>query len=119
MTATNDPVEFFYEWAGYGYTPGKETPERGRRNGAVALADAERRAAELGWSFEWEIDPHIDSSDFSDDPEPWQLWCCCCRDEDGNVLSSLSGIDFGRDVEPWGQPYRRVVQAELALEALD
>jgi hypothetical protein len=38
------------------------------------------------------------------------------RDKAGKVVQSLGGVDFGRDGDPWGQPYARVVEAELALE---
>lgn len=119
MMATKlSPVEFFYEHAGYGYDPKKETEEQGKRRNAESLAAAERRASDEGLSFEWSVDPHIDSSDFEDSGESWQLWDCLCRSESGEVLASLGGIDFGRDGEPWNDPYRRVVEAELAQEGL-
>ena len=111
------PEGFFYDQAGYGYQPDQETKEEERRRCARQLAEAERVASEAGFSYEWEIDLSGDSSEFNDDPEPWALWCCVCRDMDGAFMASLYGIDFGRDGEPWGQPYRRVVEAELALEA--
>ena len=103
---------FFLKHAGYSYNPATETRAQGRRNTARMLAAAEKSAA--GCSFEWSIDPDIDSSEWSDDPEPWQTWQCIMRDESGRVVNSLHGIDFGRDGEPWGDPYRRVVEAELA-----
>lgn len=113
------PAAFFYEWAGTSYVPGVETMEQGKRRGASALADAERIAREAGCSFEWTIDPDADSSCWSDDPEPWDQWQLIVRGPDGEVLTSLGGVDFGRDGEPWGDPYRRVCEAECALEVLD
>lgn len=104
---------FFREHAGFSYRPGKETPAQGRARCAARLAAAERDSG--GLTFEWEIDPDCDSSDFSDDPDPWPLWVCICRDESGAIVDSLSAIDFGRDGDPWSNPYRRVVQAEIAL----
>ena len=109
--------QFFLKHAGFSYKSG--ATEREKKNaqarGARKLADAERRATQNGYSFSWETDT-IDSSDFSDDPNPWALWICVMRDPQGRVVESLSGIDFGRDGEPYGDPYARVVQAELALE---
>ena len=114
----NKAEAFFYEHAGYSYKPGEETPEQGRERGAKALAAAEHFASENGYSFNWLIDPEIDSSDYSDEDPAWELWGCIMRDEQGEVRQSLWAIDFGRDKEPWGEPYRRVVEAELALEEM-
>ena len=108
--------QFFYEHAGYSYRPDKETQDEGRLRCAAAYAIAERLACEAGYSFHWSIDQDIDSSDWSDDPDPWQLWECVMRHLNGDVCASLSGIDFGRDGKPWSDPYRRVVEAELASE---
>jgi hypothetical protein len=110
-------VEFFYEHAGYSYDPKTQTEAEGRREGALALVKAELWAAGEGISFEWSVD-ELDSGEWSDDPEPWQQWVCVARDIDGSVRASLGGIDFGRDGDPYNSPYRRVVQAELALEAM-
>lgn len=110
---------FFYRNAGYSYTPGKETKEQGRRRCARALAAAERAALDAGASFEWDTDPDCTSADFSDADPPWRLWICIARDANGDVFASLGAIDFGRDGSPWRDPYRRVVEAELALEMPD
>ena len=112
------PAEFFYENAGVSYDPRKETEEQGRRRGAKSLAKAEKLAHERGYSFHWEQDD-ITSAEFSDDPNPWAIWRCLVRDESGEVVGSLGGVDFGRDGEPWGDNYRRVVEAELAYEHID
>lgn len=107
---------FFLEYAGYSYNPATESEYAGRVRGALALAQAEALARESGCSFDWDVDPDIDSSEFSDDRYPWHLWYVLARDDAGHVFASLSGVDFGRDGEPWGDSYKRVVEAELALE---
>lgn len=106
---------FFFDRAGWSYGPG-ETPQAGRMRCAVELAAAESRARQEGCSFQWEIDPDIDSREFSNRRPYYALWQCLMRDASGEVVQSLHGIDFGRDKEPWGDPYRRVVEAELAAE---
>ena len=115
----NQTEQFFYDNAGYSYDPKTETKEKGRRRTAAFLAQAESKATEQGFSFQWRVDPYMDSSEFSDDPEPWALWECLIHAPDGSILTGIGGIDFGRDGEPWGDNYRRVVEAELALESLN
>jgi hypothetical protein len=116
-------IAFFAEHAGGSYDPRTQTPEQGKQAGAERLALAEATARELGFSFEWSIDPDVTSADWvtkgrdgSKGRDPWQTWVCLVHDADGEVIGSLGGIDFGRDGKPWGDPYRRVVEAELALE---
>ena len=124
------PYHFFLKHAGSSYNPETETKQQGAVRGARALAKAERLARQRGYCFQWSIDPCIDSSDWIDDNEdggrdnaPWRVWQCALHGEgatfQGTVGASLHGIDFGRDGEPWADPYRRVVEAELAQEALD
>lgn len=119
----NDAVKFFYEHAGYSYGPG-ETPEQGRVRCAESLAAAEQRAKDRGYTFEWEVDPDIDSSEFSDEGPAWPLYGCIMKDADGTVRGSLWAIDLGRDAEYWSgqrfsdEPYVRVVQAEIASEEI-
>lgn len=117
-TTSQTAVQFFYNNAGYCYIPEIETQEQGRRSCAQSLAEAEERACDLGYSFRWEIDGISDSSDFSNEEPAWNLWVCYMNSPQGECAGSLSGIDFGRDGEPWGNPYRRVVEAELAQENL-
>lgn len=113
----NKQEQFFYDNAGFSYDPKTQTPEQGKLECAKALADAETLATAHGYSFEWFIDPDITSADFQDDD--YSLWCCQMHNDDGDVVGSLSGIDFGPDGEPWGNDYRRVVEAELALEHME
>ena len=107
---------FFYANAGYSYNPATETRAQGHRRCAKALADAEKQIREAGISFSWEPDHFIDSSEFSDDPDPYTLWICLMHDSEGSTVGALCGIDFGRDGQPWENPYRRVIEAELMLE---
>ncbi len=111
------PYQFFLRHAGFSYDPKTETADAGRRRCARDLANAEKRGY-AGVSFAWLIDPDTDSSEWCDEPPAYDQWVCVCRDPNGNVLASLGGIDFGRDGSPYSDPYRRVVEAELAQEAL-
>lgn len=115
----NKQQQFFYDNAGYSYDPKIETPEHGRYRCAVALADAETLATAHGYSFEWSIDPDVDSSDFDGENEPYAQWLCTMYNDAGDIVANLGGIDFGPDGEPWGNAYRRVVEAELALENVE
>lgn len=110
------PYHFFLRHAGYSYNPSTQTPLQGRIGGAKRLAHAEKAAMVAGCSFEWSIDPASSSLDFSDECPPWDQWQCVMRDCLGRIVQSLHGIDCGRGGGPWGDPYRRVVQAELAIE---
>lgn len=107
---------FFREHSGYSYGPA-ETPAQGRARCAARMASAERWARDRGYTWEWSVDPISTSADWCDDDPPWQQWQCYLRDPKGQIVASLHGIDFGRDGEPWSDPYRRVVEAELAQEA--
>lgn len=112
----NPAERFFYENAGYSYNANVESAEQGKRRCARELAAAETWARDAGYSFRWEVDPFFDSSEWSDDPEPWAQWMCTMHGDDGEIVQHLGGVDFGRDGSPWGNAYRRVVEAELAHE---
>lgn len=115
----NADVQFFFDHAGYSWNPATETEQAGRLRCAENLAAAEGIARAAGVSFDWTIDPDIDSSDFSDDPEPWALWQCVAYDAAGSECGCLCGVDFGRDGSPHADDYRRVVEAEIAAEYVD
>jgi hypothetical protein len=105
-------VDFFFKNAGYSYGPG-ETPEQGRRRGAIALAKAEQEATARGWHVKWEEDPEgWDSLGDIDPDDVRELLSAVLYDSEGNVLGSLGSI-----VNP-DRNYGRVIEAELALEAL-
>jgi hypothetical protein len=111
---TTTAADFFYEHAGYSYNTAIETPEQGRRRTAQALADAELWAHEAGYSVDWEDDwdvtDHVAEYD-TYDTEPATCEQATMHDPDGAVVASLGCIDDATD------EYRRVVEAELALEA--
>ena len=123
--------QFFYDHAGGSYIPKLETKRAGRLRCARALATAESRIRSAGWSYTWVPDEDPDLS-----------WCdVCehmrqCRHRYGcthklhssshghEVYGCILSDDTGREREAlWGitdpdANYRRVVEAELALEAL-
>jgi len=115
-TSADPAVAFFREHAGYSYDPLTETADEGREKCAAIMAAAEAWARDAGYSFDWRIDDDIDSRDFSDAQPPYRLWMCGMFDADGIMVRALGGVDFGRDGEPWGNPYRRVCEADLAVE---
>ena len=105
-------VRFFEEHAGSSYTPGKETKAQGRRRGAEALARAEQYALDHDWKVEWEFDSDEYQLGRAETEMPNEVLCAVLKTPDGEVLGSLGGI---------GDPtreYARVVEAELALEAI-
>lgn len=110
---------FFFNHAGYSYDAKIETRKQGRTRCAVDLTRAERYAQENEWEFEWESDWSVGShKDFFgkgsayEDSEPSTCESCLLRDSDGKVLETLSCID---DAD---SNYRRVIEAELASEAM-
>lgn len=109
--------QFFLSNAGYSVAEG-ENKRAGQVRCARALAKAEREGRDAGLSFQWEIDPQIDSSNWSDEEPAYEQWVCTCYNAAGLMVASLGGIDFGRDGSPYGNVYKRVVEAELASEAI-
>lgn len=109
--------QFFLRHAGYSYDPKTQTSMQGRIQYARQLADAERKARNESFSYRWTVDD-IYSNEFSDESPAWQLWSCSMYNADGQLVNSLGGVDFGHDGNPWSDPYRRVVEAELAIDGL-
>lgn len=105
-TKLSAEAQFFYDNAGYSYGP-NETAEQGRTRCAMNLAAAESIARAAGVSFEWVRDADADEAD---------QWGCKLHDAAGTVQQSLWGIDFGPDGSPYGDNYKRVIEAELASE---
>jgi len=104
--------QFFLEHAGYCTPPGRAAC-------ALSLARAERDAEFHELAFRWEDDAD-GWSDIRCDEKRWpgkgpRETCesCGCYDPDGVYLTGLGGI-WDADAD-----YRRVIQAQLALEALD
>lgn len=119
-------IEFFHTHAGFSYDPKTQTEDEGRLECAIALANAELTAENNGWTFHWEQSEDMTNQslnrafrEWTDKGPEYFTWNCYCQDENGDTLSSLCGVDFSPDRDPWMDDYRRVVQAELALEAID
>lgn len=111
MTRSTDSkaFKFFYRNAGWSYGP-NETSNEGRRRCAHDYEKAELWATKNGYRFDWQDDPDC-SGDGDDTPE--ERKACIMTDEDGQVVASLWGIG-----DPSGE-YMRVIEAELAVEAMD
>lgn len=109
-TRDQKAFKFFREHAGYGYDPTTETPEQGRDRGARKLAAAERYAFENEWTHEWRIDESGCNCDTDTPCEKTSV--CVLYDTNANIIASLSGI-----CDPTAE-YRRVIEAELAMEAM-
>ena len=126
MTSTTDarPAEFFHEHAGWSYDPETETAEQGRSRCAAELAkaDAALRAAidndtaRIRWmpddnpDLSWADEDTLDKID----REVWTVEGCvletrCEKCGAWSHAESLWGI-----VGPSDDPYRHVVEAELA-----
>jgi hypothetical protein len=109
-------IRFFQENAGHFSPPGRP----GRMACALRLAEAERDAQLMGWNIEWEWDEagclgcecgSNACNCFT--RKPHETWYATLKDGAGRILTSFGGI-----CEPWPD-YRRVVAAELALEAFE
>jgi hypothetical protein len=116
--ATQQAIKFFAKHAGLSYDPKTQTPAQGKARNARRLARAERTAANMGFTFEWEYDPDgcIGCECGSEDCAcstgvSHEVLSCIVRNADGLVIGSLGGI-----CDPTPE-YRRVVEAELALES--
>ena len=109
---------FFLRNAGYSYDPKTETKQAGRASCARKLAKAERDARALGYTFDWEDDWSLGCThekyygEAYANGEPATCESCIMRDPAGAVVQSLGCIDDAT------REYRRVVEAELALEQL-
>lgn len=101
--------QFFYEHGGYAVAP-TETEQQARERCARELAAAEAYARERNWVYEWEPDgmPCDHSPECEETPECCLLW----NEARTDLLASLCGICGATD------NYRRVVEAELAQEAM-
>ena len=114
-TPANSREMFFFEHAGWSYQPATETPNQGRMRCARDLALAERTAKSRGWQVRWTDDWSLDHQrefDCYEDGDPETCEMAALYDEEGTVLASLGCIDGATD------EYRRVIEAELADEAM-
>lgn len=125
----SDSVRFFYEHAGYSYSPADgETAEQGHLRTARSLAEAEREAIERGWWVGTETDPEGPMEDDAGSVEACESGEYVClvvsllgSDTDADslmraptVLTSVGNVIVPSDDDP----YVRVVGAELAAEVL-
>lgn len=120
-------VKFFYDNAGFSYDTKKETKEEGRRRSARQLAEAEEwleeQVYENGWEVIWEHDEESPEG-FVDDEDMQELaagnleylWAGIV-DGDGETVASLGGILVYKG--PEGRKFGRVIEAELASEAME
>jgi hypothetical protein len=118
LGAMDAVTEFFYENAGASCKP-PQTWAEGTLEGALKLAAAETWARRNGYRFHW-TQCDTTSQEFSSRRPFYPLQACCLVDPEGRLdwAHSLHGIDFGREnPEPHGA-YVRVVEAELALDAM-
>lgn len=113
---TTEALRFHWEHGGYNYDPATETPDQGRARCALAAAGAEAWAKEQGIEFRWEDDwtvtdhAHEYCADAYPNGNPETCECCAAYLGD-DVLACLACIDDATD------EYRRVIEAELAMEA--
>lgn len=109
-------VEFFLAHGGTSYRPDTQSEYAGKLCGAMALAAAERWVHdETNYAFNWERDNDSDGDT--------ELWVCMLVTAlgHGNTLTCCGAIDLG-NVGPddhHSDPYQRVMEAELALEAME
>lgn len=113
-------AQFFFRHAGYSYDPKTETRLQGRWRGARRLAWAETQAQERGWSAEWQHEESWTCGDLGcdrQDNHEHEVLYCILRDGTGSVIGSLGMIEMS-PVLAEARAYGRVVEAELASEAL-
>jgi len=107
-SVTPEAYQFFLEHAGYATPPGREAC-------AFELAYAEQYAKQCGWAYQWEDDPEPDLSWAIAEENGYEIETVemvTLYDQGGKWLDSLCGItDATRE-------YRRVVEAELAANAM-
>ena len=118
-TAKQQAYLFFLKNGASSYNPAIETKQQGRSECARKLAKAERDARALGYTFEWEYDSDgcigcdCNSPDCAcSTGESHECLVCLMCDSNGKVVQSLGSV-----CEP-SREYRRVIEAELALEGV-
>ena len=104
-------VTFFKKHGGYSTRPG-ETKKKAIQNSAERLARAEQYGTDMGWTVTWDYDQEEYQLGDAEETPPSEVLVAVLRDSDGNVIGSLGGIGDPDD------NYKRVVEAELALEAM-
>ena len=116
-------VLFFYAQAWSSYDPRVQTEVNGRLLGAIALATAERWARTKGSYYIWDNDEPAECQDEEGNWESHPAVSCLMMQhsedpsERPHVLYSLGAIVESSDRRE-RDAYRRVVEAELALEVM-
>lgn len=112
-------MHFFLDNSGWNYADAADEEAARMRENARQLAIAEQHAKDHGWSVEWTDDWEVGdhATFFGRDGYPTGNPTTCesatLYDASGSVLASLGCIDDAT------ADYRRVVAAELALEAMN
>ncbi len=111
--------KFFRAHAGYSVPPG-------RAQCALSLARAEQYARDNEWEYEWEYEQE-NLVDVLGEPDPVNgpfydptndfVHCALFDSEHKHVLGSLGMIEESKDTRERND-YRRVIEAELASEAM-
>ncbi len=131
MTHTQSAYHFFLSRAGYSYNPQTKTRMQGRIDGAKRLAAAEKWAQASGVVYVWMPDEDCSEDDFEFEEDKQHIrehgavGCILyrpCPDhgtecKHAEVLGSLWGITESLDNRE-RDAYRRVVEAELASDAM-
>lgn len=112
--AHDERTQFFYGQCGY-CGDGRVSWQEARARGAIELARAEQWAEE-NCQTTWQPDEEYSPDDYDDPDMPQTAWGCVVSDSDGE-LASLWAVTFDGDGHPDG-PYKRLVDAELALELM-
>lgn len=111
-TARERAVAFFAANAAYSFDPKTETRRQGQMRTARLLAAAEANAANEGWYYDWCRD--VDGCQCEPPATDHRvMYCELWSQADTLPLASLSGI-----CTP-SQDYMRVIEAELALQAIN
>jgi hypothetical protein len=112
-----DAEQFFYDHAVFFWNPDDgEDAESGRIRRAVALARAESLAASRETVVSWEPDcPGGDLCVCNGEHNP--AYTAILRDAEGTYLGKFPSVTFDSG-KPDGEPYARVLAAELADEYL-
>src|SRR5688500_4393411 len=111
LTQRHKALRFFFDRAGYSYDPATESPFQGRWRAARVLTDAERRLREGEYWVDVVPDDLPWDGDFPYDGPLWIVSLYRGPWWEQELLGSLSGVAC-----PQGDPYLRVVAAELAAE---
>lgn len=121
MSKFTDAVQFFYFNASSSYMPGRESQIVGQLLGADELARAEQWARSIGATFEWTEDDQL--ADYQDNDGKWceapAVVCVMSMRQDCGHMHTVESRSGIIESEDWREQMndRRVIEAELALEA--